>query len=116
MYVILNFTTTDPQTIRARYRSRFGIETGYRCMRQTHAITASRNPAFRFFLLGVAFLVLNLWVALRWQFCQLPRRGGRAIDKKVYELQRHRQFIAQWIDLTYQPVTAILALVVPIHA
>ena len=114
LYVILNFTTTDPQTIRARYRSRFGIETGYRCMRQTHAVTTSRNPALRFFLLGVAFLILNLWVALRWRFCQSPRRGGRAIDKKLYELQRHRQFIAQCIDRTYQPIAAILAQVAPL--
>ena len=114
LYVILNFTTTDPHTIRARYRSRFGIETGYRCMRQTHAVTTSRNPALRFFLLSVAFLILNLWVALRWQFCQIPRRGGRTIDKTAYELQRHRQFIAQWIDLIYQPIASIFAQVAPL--
>lgn len=91
-------TTKSPQTICSRYRSRFGIETGYRCMRQTHAMTTSRNPALRFFLLGVAFLILNLWVALRWRFCQRPRRGGGTVDKKAYELRRHCQFIAQIID------------------
>jgi hypothetical protein len=60
LYVLINVKTRNPQAIRTRYRSRFGIETGYRCMRQSHAMTTSRNPALRFFLLGVAFLITNL--------------------------------------------------------
>ena len=115
IYVVLNSSTKNPQTIRHRYRSRFGIETSYRCMRQTHAITTSRNPAFRFFLLGIAFLILNLWVRLRWLFCQIPRRGGRTVHKKSYELQRHRRFLAQAIDAIYIPVSCIHALAVPLH-
>lgn len=109
IYVVLNTSTKDPQTIRSRYRSRFGIETGYRSMRQTHAMTTSRNPALRFFLLGVAFLILNLWVVLRWRYCQRPRRGGRTLDKKTYELQRHRQFLAQVIEEKYNQVNCIHA-------
>lgn len=114
IYVVIHVSTQDLQAIRARYRSRFGIETGYRCMRQTHALTTSRNPALRFFLLGVAFLILNLWVALRWRWCQRPRRGGRTVDKKAYELQRHRQFIAQVIDEKYKPVSGIQAWAAPL--
>jgi hypothetical protein len=76
LYVLVNVSTKDPKVIRARYRSRFGIEASYRCMRQTHAMTTSRNPAFRFFLLGVAFLITNLWSVLRWRYCQRPCRGG----------------------------------------
>ena len=114
LYVTLNSSTKDPQTIRARYRSRFGIEASYRCMRQTHAMTTSRNPALRFFLLALAFLILNLWCLLRWRFCQIPRQGGRSIDQKAYELQRHRQFIAQCIDEIYHPLSCILAQVAPL--
>ncbi len=128
IYVVLNSSTKNPQTIRHRYRSRFGIETSYRCMRQTQsfprfkasplgigdAMTTSRNPAFRFFLLGVAFLILNLWVRLRWLFCQIPRRGGRTVDKTAYELQRHRRFLAHVIDATYHPVSCIHALAAPL--
>jgi len=114
LYVVINVSAKDPQTIRSRYRSRFGIETGYRCMRQTHAMTTSRNPAFRFFLLGLAFLILNLWVTLRWRFCQMSRRGRRSLDKKAYELQRHRHFIAQVIDQKYNPLSFILALAPPL--
>src|SRR3972149_401204 len=114
LYVTLNSSTKNPQTIRARYRSRFGIETGYRCMRQTHAMTTSRNPALRFFLLALAFLIINLWCMLRWRFCQIPRPGRRSIDQKTYELQRHRQFISQVIDEIYHPLSRILAQVAPL--
>ena len=114
LYVIINSSTENPQTIRARYRSRFGIETSYRCMRQTHAMTTSRNPALRFFLLALAFLITNLWSVLRWRFCQIPRRGGRSVNQKIYELQRHLQFIAQSIDEIYHPLSFILAHVPPL--
>jgi hypothetical protein len=114
LYVLVNVKTRNPQAIRARYRARFGIETGYRCMRQTHAMTTSRNPAVRFFLLGVAFLITNLWSALRWRYCQLPRRGGRTVNKTAYELQRHCQFLAQLINERYHLLTCIYAQTAPL--
>ena len=84
-------------------------------MRQTHAMTTSRNPAFRFFLLGVAFQITNLWSTLRWRYCQRPRRGGRTIDKKAYELQQHCQFISHSIDDQYSPISFIYAQVIPLE-
>jgi hypothetical protein len=116
LYVLVNVLTEDPTVIRTRYRSRFGIEASYRCMRQTHAITTSRNPAFRFFLLGVAFLILNLWSVLRWRYCQRPQRGGRTVDQKSYQLQRHRQFLAQFIDERYSPIASIYAQTIPLES
>lgn len=109
LYVLINVKTRNPQAIRARYRSRFGIEASYRCMRQTHAMTTSRNPAIRFFLLGVAFLITNLWSALRWRYCQRPRQGGRIVEKTAYELQRHCQFLNQFINDSYVPISCVYA-------
>lgn len=114
LYVLINVKTRNPQAIRARYRSRFGIETGYRCMRQTHAMTTSRNPALRFFLLGVAFLITNLWSALRWRYCQRPRQGGRIVEETAYELQRHCQFLHQFINDCYVPLSRIYAQIAPL--
>jgi hypothetical protein len=114
LYVLINVKTRNPQAIRARYRSRFGIETGYRCMRQTHAMTTSRNPALRFFLLGVAFLITNLWSALRWRYCQRPRQGGRIVEATAYELQRHCQFLNQFINDRYVPISRIYAQIAPL--
>lgn len=114
LYVLVKVKTRNPQAIRARYRSRFGIETGYRCMRQTHAMTTSRNPTVRFFLLGIAFLITNLWRALRWRYCQRPRQGGRAVNKMAYELQRQCQFLAQFINDRYHPLACIYAQIAPL--
>jgi hypothetical protein len=114
LYVLINVKTHNPHVIRSRYRSRFGIETSYRCMRQTHAMTTSRNPALRFFLLGVAFLITNLWSALRWRYCQRPRRGGRTVVKADYELQRHLQFLDQFISQLYHPISFICSQVEPL--
>src|SRR3990172_4007777 len=114
LYVLINVKTRNPQAIHAQYRSRFGIETGYRCMRQTHAMTTSRNPALRFFLLGVAFLITNLWSALRWRYCQRPRQGGRIVEDTAYELQRHCQFLNQFINDLYVPISCIYTQVAPL--
>jgi putative transposase len=115
LYVVVHLKVADPNTICARYRARFGVEGSYRCMRQTHAKTTSRNPAVRFFLLGVAFLILNLWVTLRWHFCQIPRRGGRKVNKPAYELQRHCKFLSRVIERRYDTVATIQAQAVPLR-
>jgi len=47
------------------YRQRFGIETSYRQMHQVRARTASRDPSLRLLLVGLAFLLVNLYVTLR---------------------------------------------------
>jgi hypothetical protein len=108
-YVVIHVKAQNPQTIPARYRSRFGVQTTYRCMRQTHASTTSRNPALRFVLISLAFLLVNPWATLRWHFCQVPRRGGRAVNKKQYELQRQCHFLARAIDRIYGIATNIQA-------
>jgi len=62
--------------VRVRYRRRFGIETGYRLMEQVRARTTSPNPALRFMLMGVALLIVNMWIRLHWLFLRLPGRGA----------------------------------------
>ncbi len=114
LYVVIQVREGNPQTIRARYRARFGIECSYRSMRHTHAFTTSRNPLLRFFLISVAFLLVNLWITLRWHFCQVPRRGGRIVTKKRYDLQRQCHFLARVIEELYGTVTTIQAQVEPL--
>jgi hypothetical protein len=57
------------------YRQRFGIETSYRQMNQVRARTASRDPGLRLLLVGLAFLLVNLYVTLRlrWRAATDPR-------------------------------------------
>jgi hypothetical protein len=113
VYVLIN-VNLRPDQVRQRYRSRFGVETSYRCMRTTHAKTASRNAALRFFLIALAFILVNVWVALRWRFCQVPRRGGRQLDKKRFQLKRMVRFLRRTIENTYGTVNVIQAIVPPL--
>jgi putative transposase len=113
VYVLIN-VNLRPDQVRQRYRSRFGVETSYRCMRTTHAKTASRNAALRFFLIALAFILVDVWVALRWRFCQVPQRGGRQLDKKRFQLKRMVRFLRRAIENTYGTVNVIQAIAPPL--
>lgn len=113
VYVLIN-VNLRPDQVRQRYRSRFGVETSYRCMRTTHAKTTSRNAALRFFLIALAFILVNVWVTLRWRFCQIPQRGGRQVDKKHFQLKRMVRFLRRAIENTYGTINVIQAITLPL--
>lgn len=56
---------TPPAQVFEWYRRRFGIETSYRQMNQLRARTTSRSPVLRLLLVGLAFMLVNLYVTLR---------------------------------------------------
>ncbi|MHC4434057.1 MAG: transposase, partial [Planctomycetota bacterium] len=99
-YVLINVDLRADQ-VRARYRSRFGVETSYRVMRTTHAKTTGRNAALRFFLIAFAFILVNVWITLRWRLCQIPRRGGRKIDRNRFPSWRMLRFLRRAIEDVY---------------
>jgi hypothetical protein len=114
IFVTLNCTLT-PKSVRKCYRRRFGIETSYRCMRQVRAWTTSRNAALRFLLMSLGFILVNLWLELRWYFCQVKqRRGPRKIDVQRFELQRMLAFLNRVIVTIYGAVSFIKADVAPL--
>lgn len=113
VYVVLQ-GEFNPKTVRKLYRKRFGIETSYRCMRQVRAWTTSRNGALRFLLMSLGFILINLWVELRWRFCQIKQRGRRQIDAKRFELQRLVCFLNRAIQKIYGVVSFIQADVAPL--
>ena len=54
-----------PAQVFELYRQRFGIETSYRQMNQVRARTSTRNPTIRLLLVGLAFVLFNLYITLR---------------------------------------------------
>lgn len=52
----------SPTEIRHQYRMRFGIETGYRQMRQARIYTCTRNPHLRLVFVAVGLILRNFWV------------------------------------------------------
>jgi putative transposase len=81
-----------------RYRRRFGIESSYRQFGRLRARTASRNPAFRFLLLGLALLLLNIWVMLRWTATRLIASGPARWDENAFRLFRFIVFLRRAIE------------------
>ncbi|MEP7343429.1 MAG: hypothetical protein ABI977_37255 [Acidobacteriota bacterium] len=73
-----------PERCRQQYRKRFGIETSYRLANKLLGWTTSPNPAYRFLLIGLGFVLLNLWVHLCWKFVQVARRGGRFLATRLF--------------------------------
>jgi putative transposase len=113
IYILIHLDLSPRQT-RRLYRRRFGVESSYRCAGQVRGWTTSPNPAYRFVLLALSFVLLNVWVHLRWLFTQVPRRGPRGLDVRRFRLTRFAQFIQRALERLYGCVDQIVALAVPL--
>jgi len=103
-----------PEKCRQRYRKRFGIETSYRLANKLLGWTTSPNPAYRFVLIGLGFLLLNLWVHLCWLYTQVARRGRRAFAAHLFRQVRFINFLKRALDRLYGTVDEITAPAVPL--
>ena len=106
---ILIHLDLSPRQARRLYRRRFGIESSYRCAGQVRGWTTSPNPAYRFVLLALSFVLLNVWTHLCWLFTQVPRRGGRWLDVRRLRLSRFAKFIIRALEQRYGCVHEIAA-------
>jgi len=91
-----------------RYRRRFGIESSHRIWDQARARTASRMAGLRLLLIGLAILLHNLWVLLKWAVVSLPRRGGRLVISKRFPFYRLLSFLSRAIEEKYKWIEAIV--------
>jgi putative transposase len=83
------------------YRHRFGIESSYRLMNQTRARTSSTNAAYRLLLVGIAFMLVNLWVYLNWFAVMVSRRRGTRFDTASFPLALFCDFISDEVKRKY---------------
>lgn len=108
VFVLIELDWT-PKHCRQRYRKRFGIETSYRLSHKLLGWTTSPNPAYRFVLMGVGFILLNLWVELCWEFTQVARRGGRFLNAELFRQQRFINFLIHALEQLYGRISNITA-------
>jgi hypothetical protein len=80
------------------YRQRFGIEASYRQMNQVRARTASRNPVLRLLLVGLAFVIFNLYIALRQLAAICLKNPVIPISKAWLTLRRLVRMIAHAVE------------------
>lgn len=91
-----------------RYRRRFLIESSYRIQEKAGAITTAKSCGLRFLLFGLAVLLQNLWVFLKWAFVSLPRRGGREIKDRWFTFLRMLSFLRYAIERVYRIVEEVM--------
>ena len=96
-----------PDKVYEEYRRRFGVECSYRMLRRVRASTTSRNPSFRFFLLGVGLILVNAWVFLRWTFSRQMNRGPRRVDVTRFRFNRFSKFLIRTVEEIYGTISAI---------
>jgi putative transposase len=96
-----------PRQVYTKYRRRFGIEASYRMLRQVKVLTNSRNPALRFFLLGLGLLMQNVWVLARWLFTRRPGKGRHKLIPALLRFDRFRKLLVRAVERFYPPPLAI---------
>lgn len=112
IYLLIHLDVT-PRPARRLYRRRFGIERSYRCAGPVRGWTTSPNAAYRFVLIALSFILLNVWLYLRWLFTQMPRRGRRWLDTKRFQLTRFATFLRRALEQHYAAVNEIVAVAAP---
>lgn len=112
IYILIHIDLT-PRQARRLYRRHFGIESSYRCAGQVRGWTTSPNAAYRFVLIALSFILLNVWLYLRWLFTQVPRRGRRWLDTKRFQLMRFAKFMRRALEQHYGAVSEIVAVATP---
>jgi len=112
LYILIELDLS-PRQARRGYRKRFGIESSYRCAGQVRGWTTSPNPVYRFLLITLSFVLLNVWVHLRWVYAQVPRRGRRGLKTKLFQLRRMAKFIRRALERQYGGIATIQAVAAP---
>ena len=107
-FIVIELDWT-PEKVHHEYRRRFGIECSYRLLRRVRAMTTSRNPAVRFFLLAVGMILVNAWVFLRWEFARLLAPGLRRVDEARLRFHRFTRLLIRAIEAVYDVVMAVPA-------
>lgn len=90
--------SVEPHQVFERYRQRFGIETSYRQMNQVRARTTSRNPVIRLLLVGLAFILFNLYIANRQQFTICLKNPAKPFSKFWLTLRRLARMLAHAVE------------------
>ena len=104
-FAVLGECRSTELQIAEEYRLRFGIETSYRLMNRARANTTSRNAAIRLLLVGLGFLLVNVWVCFRWSLLLLYRRYN--VSPNYFTLNLFCHFVSKRIEELYGTVIGI---------
>jgi putative transposase len=87
-----------PAQVFELYRQRFGIESSYRQMNQVRARTSTRNPVIRLLLVGLAFVLFNLYIALRQNLASALKTPLESLNHFWLSLRRVAFLLSRAIE------------------
>jgi len=90
-----------PAQVFALYRQRFGIESSYRQMNQVRARTSTRNPVIRLLLVGLAFVLFNLYISLRQNLSSALKQPLKSPKRFWLSLRRLALLLSRAIERLY---------------
>ena len=112
LFIVIGVDWSAKQ-VQRQYRRRFGIESSYRCAGQVCGWTTSPNAAYRFVLIALSFILVNVWLQVRWRCCQIARRGARRLADTAFQLTRLVNFLRRALERLYGYVSVIEVTVPP---
>jgi len=74
---------------------------------QRTLLRATQRAVLRFLLMGVALLIVNMWICLHWLFLRRPGRGMRRLARWRFRLDRMTRFLIHAIERFYGVVTTV---------
>jgi len=98
----------EPHQVFEMYRQRFGIESSYRQMNQVRARTTSRNPVIRLLLVGLAFIIFNLYIASRQHIAICLKNSAKPFSKFWLTLRRLAHMIAHAVENLFDLADVVL--------
>ena len=88
----------SPAQVFELYRRRFGIESSYRQMNLVRARTSTRNPVIRLLLVGLAFVLFNLYITLRQSLSSALKQPLKSPKRFWLSLRRLALMLARAIE------------------
>jgi putative transposase len=102
-----------PAQVFELYRQPFGIESSYRQMNQVRARTSTRNPVMRLLLVGLAFVLFNLYITLHQNLSSASRHPLQSPKRLWLSLRRLAFLLGHAIERLWG-ITELLQLQPPL--
>jgi putative transposase len=83
------------------------METSYRLKNQCRIRTTTKNPVVRLLFVALAFILVDLWIYLLWQFVSRTQRGGQVVYRERFSLKTMLEFLSHAVERHFPLITAI---------
>ena len=105
-YATTNLVNVPTERMFEEYCKRFGIESSYKIMKKSRAITSSKSAVLRFLYILISFVIQNEWIYDKWSYLSKITAGSKYGRK--YDIQFTYFFMLQFIRLALEKMYGII--------